>query len=69
MTCSGYWIFIIERLNQLIISLLLSIIYLFILTPIALLRRIASTKKSVSVNSNFIECFKEYKVNDFENPW
>lgn len=67
--CSEYWIFFIERLNQLIISIILSIIYLFVLTPIALLRRIVSNKKTGTNNSNFIECSKEYEVHDFENPW
>lgn len=55
-------------LNQIFSPVLLGIVYFIVLTPIALLYRLSNKEKKTK-KTTFIDRYKEFAPNDFENPW
>ena len=74
MVIVNTWIRLGKALGYVNSRIILSVIYFFILTPIALLSRIFSKdklqlKRKNSDESYFIKRDHEFQAQDFENPW
>ena len=67
------WIKLSFLLSQIIPNILLTIIFFFILTPIALLSKLFKVKSDFSSKNNkksfFVKGMKTYKKDSFEKAW
>jgi len=66
------WMGLADLLGRIVPRLLLSLVWIVILTPLAFIYRLTGhddLKLKRSQNSQFSDCPKEYSPVDFEKPW
>lgn len=67
------WMKIAWLLSKIVPNILMAVIYYFLLTPIALLKRAISSKNMLNLrrqaDTNFLTRDKTFSKKDLENPW
>jgi hypothetical protein len=68
-----FWMFLGKFMNRIMPTIFLTLIFYFILTPLALLSRIFSNKDPLNrlnnKNSYFLNEIQQHKESDFEKLW
>lgn len=69
----GLWFNLAKILSKIIPSLLLSIVFFILLTPLAYLSKLFNAKTDYRSKNNldsvFIDCNKNFSKESFEKPW
>ena len=63
------WTTLTKIIGTVMSTILLSLVFLFFLTPIAWLYRLSKRKVQASEGSNFVERNHQYSAEDLDHPW
>lgn len=73
LTIEKFWFLLAKLLGYIIPNIILSIVFYFVLTPLAFFNTFFNKRKYINLkpkkSSQFIKVDKKFNASSFENPW